>query len=531
MSNNTEINFPLFVRGDIDGFFGLLLDNLVQLLVVSGMLVGIYGMPAEIVIGRIFPGAALSLLLGNAYYAWQARQLARREGRTDVCALPYGINTPSMYAFIFLIIAPVWAANREALGDKDAAVLAWHVCLAASFASGLIELAGASIGAWVRRVTPRAALLATLAGIAISLIALPFVIHMFAHPLISFLPLAIILATYFGKLRLPWGFPGGLAAVGTGAILAWAGGQMDTQALAGSLSHLGLHLPRPAVGEMIAALDWRILVGVLPVIVPMGLINAMGTLQNVESAEAAGDSYPVGPTMAVNGVGTLLGAVLGSCFPTTVYIGHPGWKALGSRWGYSLLNGVAVTVICLSGAIGVLVALVPPESAYPILLYIGIIMTTQAFDAVPKSHFPAVCIGLIPSIAAWGLLIIGFSLTVATGGQFDSSIVERFATMLNFELGGLMNLAGGFLFSAMFLTAITVHFIDQDFRRVVYWCIVAAAFAYFGLIHSGQIVAGQFTDRVAPGAAWQFSAGYGMIAVFALYYFIRRKGTGGGIDG
>jgi len=523
LSEDTKFTLPLFVRGDIDGFFGLLLDNLVQFLVVSAMLTGIYGMPAEIVFGRIFPGAALSLLLGNAYYAWQARRVAIRERRTDVCALPYGINTPSMYAFIFLIIAPVWAANRETLGDEKAAVLAWHVCLAASFASGLIELAGASIGAWVRRVTPRAALLATLAGIAISLIALPFVIHMFAHPLVSFLPLAIMLATYFGKLRLPFRVPGGLAAVATGAVLAWAGGLMNSTALSGSLAHLGLHLPRPAVGEMISALDWKILAGALPVIVPMGLINAMGTLQNVESAEAAGDSYPVGPTMAVNGAGTLLGAALGSCFPTTVYIGHPGWKALGSRWGYSILNGAVVTVICLSGAIGVLVALIPPESAYPILLYIGIVMTTQAFDAVPRHHFPAVCVGLIPPIAAWGLMIVGFSLTVATGGQYDSSIIDKFAVMLDFELGGLMSLAGGFLFSAMFLTAITVYFIEQDFRRVIYWCAAAAAFAYFGLIHSGRIVGGQFTDRVVPGAAWRFSVGYAMIAAFALHYYIRKR--------
>ena len=523
MDESGDFTLPLFVRGDIDGFFGLLLDNLVQFLVVSAMLTGIYGMPAEIVFGRIFPGAALSLLLGNAYYAWQARRVARAERRTDVCALPYGINTPSMYAFIFLIIAPVWAANRHSLGDERAAILAWHVCLAACFASGLIELAGASIGAWVRKVTPRAALLATLAGIAISLIAMPFIIKMFAHPLVSFLPLAIIMATYFGKLRLPWRIPGGLAAVGAGAVLAWAGGLMDSRASLDAMAHLGLHLPRPAVGEMVAALDWRVLAGVLPVIVPMGLISAMGTLQNVESAEAAGDSFPVGPTMAVNGAGTLLGAVLGSCFPTTVYIGHPGWKALGSRSGYSLLNGVVITLICLTGGIGVLVALIPPESAYPILLYIGVIMTAQAFQAVPQSHFPAVCVGLIPPIAAWGLLIVGFSMTVATGGQFDISVAEQFKRMLDFDLGGLMNLAGGFLFSAMFLTSITVYFIEQDYLRVIYWCMVAAAFAYFGLIHSGQIVAGQFTDLVAPGAAWKFSVGYGMIAVFALHYLLRNK--------
>ena len=532
MKTIENYHLPLFVRGDVDGFFGLALDNLVQLVVVSSLLTGIYHLPAEIVFGRIFPGAALSLLLGNAFYTWQARKLAIRERRSDVCALPYGINTPSMYAFVFMIIAPVWSANRERLGDEAAAVLAWHVCLAASFASGLLELSGAAIGGWIRRVTPRAALLATLAGIAVSLISMPFVIHMFAVPLLSFLPLAIILAAYFGRLRLPLGIPGGLAAVGAGAALAWAGGLMDPGALAASFGRIGLRLPSFMLGDMLHAFDYEILVSSLPIIVPMGLINVMGTLQNVESAEAAGDSYRVGSTMSVNGAGTLLGALFGSCFPTTVYIGHPGWKALGARSGYSLLNGVVITLLCLSGTIGVLVELVPPEAAYPILLYIGIVICTQAFEATPKAHYPAVCLGLVPGIAAWGLLLLGFALTVATGGDFDLAIAASFKSALDFDLTGLMSLAGGFLFSAMFLTAITVYFIERDFRKVIYWCLVAAAFAWFGLIHSGTIQAGQFTDRVAPGAAWRFSLGYLMIAALAGLYLISTKRTdSGGING
>ncbi|MEA2064157.1 MAG: NCS2 family permease [Gemmatimonadota bacterium] len=523
MSRTDGFRLPYLVRGDIDGFFGLIVDNLVQFLVVSSLLTGIYGMPAEIVFGRIFPGAALSLLLGNAFYTWQARRLAVREHRDDVCALPYGINTPSMYAFVFFIIGPVWAANRGQLGDEAAARLAWHVCLAAGFLSGVLEFAGAAVGAWVRRVTPRAALLATLSGIAISLISMPFVIHMFSRPLLCFIPLAIILACYLGRLRLPLGIPGGLAAVVAGAALAWAGGIMDTVAVRASVDGIGLCLPRLMVVEILTDMDFRVLVNALPIIVPMGLMNALGTLQNIESAEAAGDSYRVGSTMAVNGLGTITGALFGSCFPTTVYIGHPGWKALGARSGYSLLNGLVVTLLCLSGALGVLVSLVPPESVYPILLYIGLVICSQAFSSTEERHYPAVCVGLIPGIAAWGLMLVGFSLTVASGGGFDLSVIETFRQMLNFDLQGLMNLAGGFLFSAMFLTAITVYFIDHDFGRVVIWSMVAAAFAFFGLIHSGTIVAGQFTDHVAPGAAWRFSVAYLMIAAVAVVFMAQER--------
>ena len=523
MTLKKELNLPWFVRGDIDGFFGLIVDNLVQLVVVSGILTGIYHMPAEIVYGRIFPGAALSVLAGNLYYAWQARRLALRENRSDVCALPYGINTPSMYAFLFLIIGPVWAANRETLGEREAAILAWHVCLAAALGSGILEMAGAFIGDRVRRVTPRAALLATLSGVAVSLISMPFVIHMFGNPLLSFLPLGIILASYFSHQRFPLGLPGGLVAVIAGTALAWAGGMMDPAALAASFEGIGLHLPSFQAADIVRDMDLGALVTALPIIVPMGLMNALGTLQNIESAAAAGDSFTVPDTMAVNGAGTIVGALFGSCFPTTVYIGHPGWKALGARHGYSILNGVVLTVLVLSGAIGVLVNLVPPEAGYPILLYIGLLLCAQAFQTTEKRHFPAVVIGLLPAIASWGLLLIGSALTVVTGGVFGEEMIGKFRESLDFDLRGLMNMAGGFLFSSMLLTSITVYFIDRDFRRVALWCLWAALFAYFGLIHSGEIVAGQFTDKVGPGAAWRFSIGYIMIALFAGVFLARWK--------
>src|SRR5947208_17184256 len=84
----------LFYRGDLDGFFGLAIDNLVQLLPIEELCKQVLGFPDELLYGRVLPGAAVSLLVGNLFYAWQAHRLAARTGREDVCALPYGINTP-----------------------------------------------------------------------------------------------------------------------------------------------------------------------------------------------------------------------------------------------------------------------------------------------------------------------------------------------------------------------------------------------------------------------------------------------------
>src|SRR5436309_2564222 len=124
---------PWFVRGDIDGFFGLFVDNLLQLMLIGILCTGPVGLPAQLVYGRILPGAALSILAGNLFYAWQARELATRLGRPATTALPYGINTVSLFAFVFLIMVPI---ARET-GNPN---LAWQAGLFAGLLSAVFEV-------------------------------------------------------------------------------------------------------------------------------------------------------------------------------------------------------------------------------------------------------------------------------------------------------------------------------------------------------------------------------------------------------
>src|SRR5215468_10043280 len=208
------MNRRWFVRGDIDGFFGLFLDNLLQLMVISVLGTSVCGFPPELVNGRILPGAALSILVGNLFYAWQARRLAERTGRADVTALPFGINTPSVMAFIFLIMGPVYQETKNP-------TLAWQAGLLACFLSGVMEVIGAFCGDWLRRHTPRAALLSALAGIAVTLIAMGFVFQLFARPLIGLLPVLLILVGYSSRVKLPLSLPVGLLAVLVGTATAW----------------------------------------------------------------------------------------------------------------------------------------------------------------------------------------------------------------------------------------------------------------------------------------------------------------------
>ena len=96
-----------WVRGDLDGFLGLGLDNLIQILLIVSLCRGVLGYPDALIFGSILPATGISLVVGNVAYAVQAHRLGRAEGRSDRTALPYGINTVSLFAYVFLVMLPV----------------------------------------------------------------------------------------------------------------------------------------------------------------------------------------------------------------------------------------------------------------------------------------------------------------------------------------------------------------------------------------------------------------------------------------
>ncbi|HTN50929.1 MAG TPA: hypothetical protein VML50_00895 [Anaeromyxobacter sp.] len=516
---------PWLVRGDLDGFFGLALDNLVQLLLVDALCQLVLGFPAALVHGRILPGAAVSILLGNLFYAWQARQLAARDRRADVCALPYGINTVSLFGHVFLVMLPVKLA-AEAAGVSDPSTWAWQAGLMATLGSAGIELAGAFIAERVRRATPRAALLSTLAGIALGFISLGFLFRTFARPVVGLATLGVVMLTYFGRVRFRGRIPGGLVAVALGTALAWATGIAPPGPRP---EWAGLALPRPQLLPLWAGLHAPWLVAYASVIVPMGLFNLVGSLQNIESAAATGDEYATRPSLLVNGLGSVAAALFGSPFPTTIYIGHPGWKALGARSGYSVLNGAFVTVVALTGTLGLIAWAVPVDAGMAIVLWIGLVISAQAFQATPRAHAPAVVLGLLPAIGAWGAQLAKAGLRAggvgSPGGPPFSAALEAAFLRSDTWIRGAFALEQGFIFTSMILAAATVAVIERRFLRAGLWMLLAAALAAAGLVHGFTYTPGDTALRLGP--AWPWAAGYlAVAAVFLLAPLLTEPGEG-----
>lgn len=507
---------PWFVRSDLDGFFGLFIDNLLQLMLIAVLCKVVSGLPAELITGRILPGAAISILIGNLFYAWQARQLMQKTGRNDVTALPFGINTPSLFAFILLIMGPVYQETKDP-------TLAWQAGLFACFLSGVMEAAGAFVGDWVRRYTPRAALLTALAGVAITFISMGFIFQIFAAPLLAILPMMMILVSYASGLKMPLGVPGGMLAVGTGIAIAWLLRALGVPSFEPSSESytFALHVPTPVPGDVFAlfssATGWKY----LAVIFPMGLFNVVGSLQNLESAEAAGDRYETKPSLLANGIGTIVAAFLGSAFPTTIYIGHPAWKAMGARAGYSILNGTVITLLCLFGGITLVLKVVPLEATLGILLWVGIIITAQAFQEVPRNHALAVAFGLIPSLAAWALLLVETSLRKAGKTLFE--IAPTFGSDL--YIHGVIALNQGFLLSAMVLAAVLVFVVEREFLRAAGWMFIAAVLSALGVIHAYELTPVGVQNKFGVMAAPEFALMYGLSAGFlVLMHVVGKKG-------
>jgi AGZA family xanthine/uracil permease-like MFS transporter len=266
----------------------------------------------------------------------------------------------------------------------------------------------------------------------------------------------------------------------------------------------------------------------LPIIIPMGLLNLLASMQCVESAAAAGDSFSLKSSLAANGLCTFAAACFGSPFPTSIYIGHPAWKRMGARAGYSTLNAVFMTAVCFSGSLAAMGWAVPPEAGMAIIVWVGLVITVQAFEATPPRQWPAVIIGMVPVVLSWATFNMKNALRITQGAKgygFSQALVDRFHAAGTYIDGGFAVEQGAF-FAALILSAATVYIIERRLLRAAGWLLAAAALSLLGLMHAWKF-AGDDTigslpllDRALHGApsgplfpAAQFAFGYVLLAL------------------
>lgn len=507
MSTSTSTTFrpKLWTAGDWNAFFGFGTNILVNMLVLTGLLRFVLKMPDDIVFGRILPALGLMMCLSTLYYAYLAYSLAKRTGRSDVCALPSGVSVPHMFVVTFVIMLPISLQT----GDP---VKGWEAGLVWVFFQSFILMIGGFIAPYVRKITPRAALLGTLAGVSITFISMRPALEMFMTPQIGLVCFAIILVSWFGGVKYPKGIPAGLVAIAVGMIIAWGStlfgldlGGMSLAKVGAALSSFGFSVPLPAFGHVFSGFEFLGII--LVTAIPFGIYDLVEAMDNVESAEAAGDHFPTTRVLTADGVVSLIGCLMGNPFINAVYIGHPGWKAMGGRIGYSAATGLMVIVLSWFGVISLMLAIIPVVAISPILLYIGMLIGAQAFQTTPKSHAPAIALALTPHAAAWAKTMLDGALGAA-GTNAAAVGIDKLATQgVLYE--GLAVMGEGAILSGLVLAAIGVFVIEREFARASAFALAGAVLTYFGFMHGPAVgIGGGF--GVTPSVA----LAYAVVAAF-----------------
>ncbi len=470
-----------WVPGDWNGFFGLFTNVLLNVIVLTTLCLYVVHLPADTVFGRVLPAMGIALPLGNLFYAYLAWQLAKKEGRSTVTAMPYGPSVPHMFIVVLVIMLPTYLETKDPM-------LAWRAGLAWCFIIGVIVLLGAFVGPWIRKMTPRAAMLGTLAGISIAFISMRPAFQMWEVPWIAFACFAIVLIAWTANIRLPGGVPGGLAAVIVGIVIGWvatAFGWSDYMKGAGvskAFESFGLHLPWFSLDVFTGLAN---IAPLLATAIPLGIYNFTEAMNNVESASAAGDNYNLRKILLADGAGAIVGSLLGSPFPPAVYIGHPGWKSVGGRIGYSLATGVGIALVCFLGLTALLLNVIPLVAILPILLYIGLVIGAQAFQASPSNHAPAVVLAIIPNIALWAQIKIDTTLNVA-GTSADKVGIDALR-QVDVWYNGMALLGGGSVLAGMVLGSLAAFIIDRKLTHAAVTAFIGAVLSFVGLIHGTHL--------------------------------------------
>jgi AGZA family xanthine/uracil permease-like MFS transporter len=509
MATTKTFTPTLWTPGDWNAFFGFGTNILVNMLVLTGLLRFVIKMPDAIVFGRILPALGLMMCLSTFYYAWLAYDLAKKTGRSDVCAMPSGVSVPHMFIVTFVIMLPIAITT----GDP---IKGWEAGLVWVFFQSFILMIGGFIAPIIRKITPRAALLGTLAGVSITFISMRPALEMFMTPVIGLTCFAIIMVSWFGGYKYPKNIPAGLVAIAVGMLIAWGStlfgpgiGGVSAAGVKAAFSSFGFSVPLPAFDHVFSGFQY--LGVILVTAIPYGIYDLVEAMDNVESAEAAGDHYPTTRVLTADGVVSLIGCLMGNPFINAVYIGHPGWKAMGGRIGYSAATGVMVIVLSWFGVISLLLAVVPVVAISPILLYIGMLICAQAFQTTPREHAPAIALALTPHAAAWAATLLGGALGAA-GMNFGATHAPEFVGKMaqnGVLFHGLEVMGGGSILVGLVLGAIGVFVIDRKFLNASAFALAGAVLTYFGFMHGEAIgIGGGFGVTPSVALAYLIVAGF-----------------------
>ncbi|OQR93330.1 hypothetical protein ACHHYP_02654 [Achlya hypogyna] len=499
LQDSTEVPTPSglgagkwgITSGDWDAFSGMLVQSILQLMIIYQVLPAHCGLPIDVVTTRIIPAAAFTTTMGNCFFAFAGWRLARDEKRDDVTGLPEGVNTVLVFAYGLSIMAPEYQLTQSFEA-------AWEVGIFAAVWTALLQMALLPFVSFLQRSIPKAALLASVSGIALTFLSMAFAFEIWENPLIALGPLFLFLVCYGAGVKLPLHLPTGLGALLLGTLIAfvlyYTGASTNFVPMTQPYT-LALQVPHVDVPLVFRALTsgagWKY----MSIIMPMVLVNVMSAIANFETAAAVGDKYDPISSVLGDSLVTILGACLGNPFPTGVYIGHPIYKAMGARNGYLGMNAVCISLLAVLNATPWIIGTIPISSGVGFLLWIGMVITASSFEKKEQesNHGTAVVLGMVPALSAWGFQLIQNSLTATSPAGVNMTHVVDALAAAGLNPNGMIALSQGYLLTAIVLASTMVHIIERDFIFASLWMLIASILSGTGVIHAFEVDAAGIT--------------------------------------
>ena len=481
-------------RGDIDATVAQVGFNLAQV-IIPVFLLAPAGIDRQFSVTRVLPGYALGYLAGSVGLVWLAMNLARREKRADVTVHVFGNNVPAILSFTLSVVLPVYLETRDANQ-------AWAIGAAAVAWTGIIKLVAAPFAGALRRFIPAPASMTVFGAAMYSYLALVLLQRLFDQPFVGIVALAIVAVAVLGRVPITrWRFPPFLVAWLVPLIAALAVGYVHP-----GWPAISVQLPFAAAPGFLQAM-----VRALPffsVIAPIAIYQTLQDIAAVEGAASAGDDYDARAILACDGLGTLICGLGGSIVSPVIYAVHPPYKAIGARIGYAVWSPVLYLAIVMAGLTTWFVQLFPWSILAAMIAYIAIGVGTAALHRVDRKYLAAVLLGFVLPAGA----VVSSAINSALPALKLQAASPAVSSALNTSIywSSVQGLGNGFLFLVLIVSALVTEIIDRRFGRASVWCLIAAAFSWFGLTHSAT-------------AGWRAQPIYaaGWVAAAAIVYSAR----------
>jgi AGZA family xanthine/uracil permease-like MFS transporter len=458
-------------RGDIDTTIAQVGFNFAQLVIPVFLLLPA-GIPVAFSVTHLLPGYALGFLVGSLGLVRMAVVLARREGRQNVTAHVYGNNVPAIIGYTLSIMLPVYLQTRDASA-------AWEIGAAAVAWTGIIKLLAAPFAGAIRRFIPGPASMTVFGAAMYSYLALVLLQRVFDQAFVGLIALAIIVTSVLANIPITrWRIPPFIVAwivplavgVGVGYVHpAWQGFSLATPFAI---------TPKP-LQAMALALPY------MSVIAPMAFYHVLQDIASAAGGSAAGDDYDVRGILAWDGVGTLVCGLAGSIVAPVVYAMLPPYKAMGARIAYAFWTPIIFLAAVMSGLTILIAQLFPWPILAAMIAYVSIGVGMATLRRTDPKYLSVVLLGFVLP----GGAVVAAAMNSALPALQLSAANPVVQAALNRSIywSSIQGLGNGFLFLVLVVASLLTEAIDRRFERAALWCLIAAVFSWFGLMHSALI--------------------------------------------